>query len=369
MINETRITDQFLEMVKIPSPSLKEREVADYLIKELGSLGLEVTEDDAGEKRGGNAGNVIGVLKAPEKKKLIFSAHMDTVLPCKKITPIREGDIIKTDGTSVLGADDKAGIAAILEMIRHIKENNLDHPEIIVVFSMAEEIGLMGAQEFDIEKYSPDYGIIVDTGAKPGAVTIQAPSAAKGKIRIIGKPAHAGIAPENGINALTVMAHGITKMKMGRIDEETTSNIGVISGGQAVNIVMPDCRAIYECRSLSDEKLDNLLAETKELFQKTCDEFGAELEWDVKKNYAGFKLEKDIELLKKLEVAATKAGLEYKAEKSGGGSDTNIYNTKGVPSVNLGIGYSKVHTTEEFMELKHLYSCTNFLVEIIKEFA
>ena len=259
MINRERMVENFINMAKISSPSLKEREVADYIKKELESIGLEVIEDNAGEKTGGNSGNIIGILRAPGKKKVLLSAHMDTVLPCDKVNPIIENGIIKSDGTTVLGGDDKAGIANIIEAIRVIKENNFDHPEIIVVCSIAEEIGLLGAKNFDIEKYAPDYSFILDSSGKPGIAIIQTPYSAKGEMKIIGKPAHAGIAPENGINALTVAAHAITKIKLGRIDSETTSNIGVVRGGEAVNIVMPEVTLHYEARSFSGEKLDSLL--------------------------------------------------------------------------------------------------------------
>jgi len=367
MINEKRIVDNFLDMVKIPSPSLKERAMADCVKAELEKIGLEVTEDNAGESCNGNAGNIIGVLKAKgsNKKKILFSAHMDTVLPCDKITPIIENGIIKSDGTSVLGGDDKAGIAAILEMLKQLKENNLDHPEIIVVFSIAEEIGLFGARAMDVEKYAPDFGIIIDSGGKPGTVTIQAPFAAKGKIEVIGKPAHAGLEPENGINALVVASHAITKLRLGRVDENTTSNIGVVTGGAAVNIVMPSVSMMYEARSFDGKVLDELLAETKAIFTETAKEFGAEFKEAIVKGYDGFKIEAGSEILEILEGACKDINIEYKPMKSGGGSDTNIYNGKGIPSVNLGIGMSKVHTKEEFIKIEDMVGCTKLLLSII----
>jgi len=366
MINETRLVESFLDMVKIPSPSFKERQVADYLKKVLEDLGLEVTEDNAGEKIGGNAGNIIGVLKAPGKKKLLFSSHMDTVLPCDKINPIVENGIIKTDGTSVLGGDDKAGIAAIIEMLRLVKENNLDHPEIIVVFSVAEEVGLLGAQHFDVDKYQPDFGFIIDTGGEPGNLTVQAPAAVKGKLTITGKPAHAGIAPELGINALTVAAHAITKLRLGRIDEETTCNIGVVSGGSAVNIVMPEVKMMYEARSLRDEKLDALVEETMDIFTKTCEEFGAQFKSEVKKGYSSFNMDTNSEVVNMFGTACKKAGIQFTTLASGGGSDTNIYNVKNIPSVNMAIGMSKVHTTEEFIAIKDIVDCSKILVELVR---
>jgi len=367
MINEQRIIDNFLEMVKIPSPSLKERAMADYAKAQLEKIGLEVIEDNAGESSNGNSGNVIGILKAngSKNKKILFSAHMDTVLPCSKVTPIVENKIIKSDGTSVLGGDDKAGIAAILEMLKQIKENNLDHPDIIVVFSIAEEIGLLGARGMDIEKYAPDFGIIIDSGGKPGTITVQAPFAAKGKVEIIGRSAHAGLEPENGINALVVASHAITKLRLGRVDENTTSNIGVVTGGTAINIVMPSVSMMYEARSFDGKILDELLSETKTIFRETAKEFGAEFKEEIVKGYDGFKIEEESEILGILKDACESIGIEYKTIKSGGGSDTNIYNKKGIPSVNLGIGMSKVHTVDEFIKIEDMVGCTKLLLSII----
>lgn len=365
MVNQSRLVDSFIEMAKISSPSLKEREIATYLKAELEKLGLEVEEDNTGDKIGGNAGNIIGILRAPGKKKILLSAHMDTVVPCDKITPIIKDGVISTDGTSVLGGDDKAGIAAIIEAIRMIKENNADHPEIIAVFSVAEEIGLLGAKHFELDKYKPDFAFITDSGGTPGTAVIQTPFAAKGEIEIIGKTAHAGLAPELGINALTVAAHAITKIKLGRIDKETTSNIGVIHGGQAVNIVMPNVSMMYEARSFSGETLDNLLDETFKIFEETADSFGAKFRHSVEKGYKGYKLEDNSEILQIFEKACNEAGVECKKVSSGGGCDANIYSGKGIVSVNMGIGMSKVHTTEEFIKIQDLVDSTKLLYGIV----
>ncbi|MGL5355365.1 MAG: M20/M25/M40 family metallo-hydrolase [Cetobacterium sp.] len=366
MIRETRLVDNFLDMVKISSPSKDERAMGDYLIKVLEELGLEVKEDNAGELNGGNCGNIIGVLKAPGKKRILFSAHMDTVVPCEKVIPVIENGVIKSDGTSILGGDDKGGIASIIEMLRVIKENNLEHPEIVVVFSIAEEIGLLGSKSFDIDSYKVDFGFILDSSGKPGKIITKAPSAARGTIKIIGKPAHAGISPESGINALTVAAYAITKIKLGRVDLETTSNIGIVSGGQATNIVMPSVELDYEARSLSNEKLNLILEETHEIFKKVCEDFGAKLEWDINVEYPGFALEDSEEVVQIVEKACEKLGIVSETVSSGGGSDTNIYNSKGIPCVNLAVGMSKVHTLEEYIEIKDLVDLSKILIEIVK---
>lgn len=368
MFNQERLVGNFLNMVKISSPSLKEREMAEYLKNELKDLGLEIEEDNAGSKIGGNSGNIVAVLKAPGKKKILFSSHMDTVSPCEKITPIVEDGIIKTDGTSVLGGDDKAGIAAIIEMIRMIKESGVDHPEIIAVFSVAEEIGLLGAQHFDLDKYKPDYAFIIDSGGAPGSAVIQTPFAAKGEIKVIGKTAHAGVAPELGINALMVASHAITKLRLGRIDAETTSNIGIVKGGQAVNIVMPEVSMMYEARSFKGETLDALLAETFDIFEKTTAQFGAKFEHSVVKGYKGYKLEDGCEILNVFEKACSASGADFKKVSSGGGCDANIYSGKGIVSINMGIGMSKVHTNDEFIKIEDMVNCTKLIYEIAKGF-
>ncbi|MGL5125575.1 MAG: M20/M25/M40 family metallo-hydrolase [Fusobacteriaceae bacterium] len=368
MVNETRLIKNFLEMVKISSPSLKEREMADYLKSFLTEMGLTVEEDNTGNKIGGNAGNIIAKLPGKINKKILFSSHMDTVTPCEKINPIVSNGIISTDGTSVLGGDDKAGIAAIIEMIRIIKESNVEHPEIIAVFSVAEEIGLLGAKHLDIKKYNPDMTIIIDSGGAPGTAVVQSPYAAKGEIKIIGKTAHAGLAPELGINALTVAAHGITKLRLGRIDAETTSNIGVVSGGNAVNIVMPQVSMMYEARSFKKETLDKLLEETFGIFQETADKFNAKFSHDVVIGYDGYQLSENSEILNVIEKATKSAGLELKKISSGGGCDANIYSGKDIPSINLGIGMSKVHTVEENIKIEDMVNCTKLICEIIKGF-
>lgn len=366
MINRDRLVESFINMAKISSPSLKERKMADYIKKELESLGLDVVEDNAGIKIGGNSGNIIGIMKGSGEKKVLLSAHMDTVLPCDKVNPIIDNGIIKSDGKTILGGDDKAGIAAIIEAIKVIKENNFEHPNIIIVCSIAEEIGLLGAKNFEIEKYSPNFSFILDSSGKPGIAIVQTPFSAKGQIKIVGRPAHAGIAPENGINALTVAAHAITKLKLGRIDDETTSNIGIVRGGEAVNIVMPEVILQYEARSFSGEKLDILLDETYNIFLKTAEEFGAKFESTVEKGYSGYYLEKNEEILKCFEKACKNIDVEYITKSTGGGSDANIYNEKGYKSLTIAIGMTRVHTKEEYIEIEDMIDTSKLVVELLK---
>ena len=367
MVNKERIVIYFIDMAMIPSPSYKERDMANNLIKELKKLGLEVYEDSTGEKILGNAGNVVAVLKGNKPKRLLISAHMDTVEPCEKITPIVENDIIKTNGDSVLGADDKAGIAAILEALRIIKENNIDHADIQVVFSIWEEGGLHGAKNLDYSKIDAEYAFVLDSGGSPGEIIVKAPAQDAIKVKITGKPAHAGLQPENGISAIMVASRAIENMKLFRLDEVTTANIGIVKGGIATNIVMPELEIVAEARSLSEEKLDAQTNHMVETFKNAAKEFGAEIEIEVKRAYGPFNIDETDEIVQLAKKAFSNMNIEGKTASTGGGSDTNILNKNGIKSVNLGIGMKKAHTLEEYIAIEDLINSAVMVGEIIKE--
>lgn len=368
MVNKERIVKYFIDMAMIPSPSYKERDMANYLIKELKKLGLEVYEDSTGEKILGNAGNIVAVLKGNKPKRLLISAHMDTVEPCEKITPIVEDDIIKTNGDSVLGADDKAGIASILELISILKENKIEHPEIVIVFSVAEECGLHGAKNIDLSKFGKiNYGYILDAGGDPGICYNKAPYAANGKYIIVGKSSHAGLEPEKGVNSFIVLAKAINKLKLGRVNENTTCNIGVVNGGFATNIVMPRIEISFEARSLYEDELERLLKKTAHTLEETCKKYKAEFINNVYRGKTkGYELSEDHEVIKVFKKSVENLGYEFKLKSSGGGSDTNIYNMKGIPSVNISIGMENIHSTDEFIKIDSLVNTSMLLVELLK---
>lgn len=368
MINKQRLKDTFLDLVRIPSKSGNERRIADYLINYMNANGIEVMEDEAGETIHGNAGNVIAFIKGNGKKKILLSAHMDTVEPCSEIFPIVEGDIIKTDERSVLGGDDKSGIAAILELIQNLHELEMNHPDILIVFSIAEETGLHGAKAFEADKFGDiDHAFILDSSGKTGHVIYAAPFSASGDITVIGKEAHAGVAPEKGINALVVAAHAISKLQVGRIDEETTCNFGKIEGGLASNIVVPSVKMIFEARSLEKEKLENVLKETSKAFDEACKEFHATYESSVAIESTGYKIDKDAEILQAVKRACETIDVPYEATFSMGGSDANIYNKKGIESVVLATGMSNVHTVKEYIHLSDIEKLSELLLELMKE--
>ena len=370
MINKQRLIDEFLELVQIDSPTSKEGKIAQVLVKKLEEIGCEVIIDDAGEKTGAETGNIIATLKGNrEGKKILFSSHMDTVSPSIGVKPIIDeaNGIIKSDGTTVLGSDDKAGIAAILEALRNIKENNINHADIQVVFSIWEEGGLYGAKNLDYSKIDAEYAFVLDSGGSPGEIIVKAPAQDAIKVKITGKSAHAGLQPEKGISAIMVASRAIENMKLLRIDEETTANIGIVKGGVATNIVMQDLEIAAEARSLSEEKLDAQTKHMVETFENTAKEFGAEIEINVNRAYGPFNIDENDEIVKLVKKAFANMNIEGKTTSTGGGSDTNILNKNGIKAVNLGIGMKNAHTLEEYIAIEDLVNSAVMVWEIIKE--
>ncbi|MBA7497850.1 Peptidase T [subsurface metagenome] len=367
MVNEKRLIESFMELVKIDSVSREEKEVADFLVKKLKDLGLEVTVDQAGEKVKSNSGNTIARLKGSVKKAtpIMFSAHMDTVVPGKKIKPICEGEKIVSSGETILGADDKAAIAALLEALQIIKDNNILCGDIEIVFSICEEIGLEGAKNLDISSLNAQMGFVLDAGGQVGKIITTAPSQNSLQIIIYGKSAHAGSNPEEGINAIQVAGFVLSRIKLGRIDEETTANIGIISGGKAINIVPDKVTLKGEVRSRNEEKLEKHTERLKKITEDTAQEFKAKAEVKINREYSCYNLSSDDQVLKISMKAAKDMGLQPELCPSGGGSDANVFNKKGFPSVVLAIGMEKVHTVDEYILIKNLKNAAEYVLSII----
>lgn len=371
MVNQERMLKEFFELVKIKCSTRDEREVADVLKARLSQLGLEVTEDQAGEKIGGNCGNLIGYKKGTAKDApvLMLSAHMDCVEPCGGIEPQLKDGIITSAGNTILGADDKAGIVGILEALRQLTEQQLPHGDIQVVFTVAEEGGLNGAKHLDTSKVKADFGYALDSGGSPGEVIIMAPGQDSLDVKIMGKKAHAGVAPEEGINAIVVAGKAMAQLKQGRIDFETTANVGVIKGGIATNIVPDMVELACEARSRSMEKLKAQTAHMKETFEKLAAEHGAKAEVIVRREYDSFVLAEDSLPVTVAVKAIEKLGFPLDKKGTGGGSDANLFNSFGIPTAVLGVGMSKVHTTEEFIKEVDLYNTGELVLALIGQAA
>ncbi|QXM06830.1 M20/M25/M40 family metallo-hydrolase [Crassaminicella indica] len=367
MINKERIVNEFLKYVQIDSPTKREGQFANFIAKELKNIGLEVHIDNAGEKVGSDTGNVIARLEGSKDiEPILFSCHMDTVSPGEGIKPVVKDGVIYSDGTTVLGGDDKAGIAAVVEALKVIKEKNIEHGPIEVVFSIYEEGGLFGAKNLDYTKIQSKRAFVLDSGGDPGQIIIKGPAQDKINAKIIGKPAHAGVCPEEGISAIQVAARAISSMNLLRIDEETTANVGVIQGGKVTNIVCPEVEIKAEARSLNNEKLDKQTAHMVKCLEEAAKEFKAEVEIDTKRMYSAFSIDEDDEIVNIVRKACENIGLKPFTQASGGGSDTNILNGHGIKAVNLGIGEKKPHTLEEHLKIEDLVNSARLVVEIIR---
>lgn len=370
MINPQRLTETFLTLVRINSPSRHEKEAMDAVQGILERLGFECRRDDAGEKLGGNTGNLIATRKGTTgAPPVFFNAHIDTVQPTPNIQIVREGDVIKTDGTTILGADDKAGVAAILEAAESVIEDGAPLGDMTVIITICEEVGLLGAQNFNAANTEARMGWVVDSGQPLSAIGTAAPSQDHLEATITGRAAHAGARPEAGINAITVAAKAIAAMPQGRIDAETTANVGVISGGQATNIVPPECKVIMEARSHSPEKLD---AQTKAMtcaFVDAADAMGARAVVQVERVFDAFHIPDDSPVVQLAMEAMRALGLEPSTERSGGGYDANFFNSKGMACCVIGTGYREIHTTSENIAVSDLTTGARIVAEIMKRSA
>ncbi len=365
MINEKRVLDLFLEMVQINSETKNELAMQKYLISYLEKLGFEIYTDTAGEAFGSNANNVIA-KKAGIGEPLILSAHMDTVTPGNDIEPVIVDEVIYSKRQTILGADDKAGIATILEAVTTLVENNHLHRPLEIVFFVGEEGGLHGSRNLDYSLISAKQALIFDSGGELGTIIKSAPGQDVIKAKIIGKPAHAGVEPENGISAIYVASQAIAKMNLFRIDEETTANIGIINGGVATNIIAPEVVIEAEARSLNEDKLAKQTKHMTDTLKQVANQYGATVEIDVFREYNGYVIDTNGQLLNSYISAIESNGYSPNIIGSGGGSDANNLNANNIETLNISVNMCNVHTTDEYIKIKDLVDSAKILHTFLK---
>ncbi|HEX7226293.1 MAG TPA: M20/M25/M40 family metallo-hydrolase [Candidatus Binatia bacterium] len=376
MINPERLKNLLIELIKIDSLSRKEYDVAMRLKREMEDLGAQVSIDDAGERVGGNVGNLIAHFTgtAPETMPILLSAHMDTVVPGEGIVPILEGDILRTDGRTVLGGDDKSGVAIICEVLRVIKENRFPCSDVDVVFTICEEAGLIGAKCLDVSRLRARTGLVLDSDSV-GFLFTKAPAANRMEFQVHGLEAHAGVCPERGVNAIKVAADGIAQMSLGRIDHETTANIGVIEGGMAVNIVPNSVILKGEARSHSQEKLDRQTehmlrclqdAAARHTLEVSGAHFTASVDAKIERDYDRMDVSDGAPIVQLVRAAAKNLRVEVKTLATGGGCDANVLNQKGLEVANLSTGMREIHTVKEWLDLKDLNLSAQMVLEVVR---
>ena len=376
MIDRERLVSEFLTLVQVPSVSKREGEVARRLVATLQGMGAHVETDDAGEKVGADSGNILARFAGTtsDVPPLLLSAHMDTVPPCDRIRPHVQGDIIKADGTSVLGGDDKAGIVAILEAVRTVRSRRIAHGPVEVLFTICEEIGLAGAKNFDLGRLSSRAGLVLDVDGVHDLVT-QAPAANGLHVTVEGLEAHAGVCPERGLSAIAIAAEAIAGMRLGRIDAETTANLGVIEGGLASNIVPSHVRIRGEARSLSVEKLEAQTAHMRGCFERAAQDHRLLLDGQertgrcevrVQRNYERLHVGDQSRIVRLVALAARRLGRPFRTRASGGGSDANVFSSRGLEVATLACGMRDIHTVNEWVDVKDLVVTAEHLVELLR---
>ncbi len=355
-INQQRLIREFISLVSIDSPSFGERRMGDVLKDRLYSLGFAVSEDEAGARIGGDCGNIHGFLPGMlDAEPLLFCAHMDTVEPSKgKQAVIGEDGVIRSSGDTVLGADDCAGIAAVLEALRAIREQEIPHRPIEVLFTVAEEPYCKGIEQFDFSRIRAKEAYVLDLAGPVGAAAYQAPTILSFTVAIRGRSAHAGFAPQNGIHAIAAAADAIGKLRMGRIDDETTLNIGVIEGGLAANIVPDRCIVKGEIRSYSHEKALSGAELVKKQFEDAARAVGASADFSNRVGCEAYRTPPEHPVVKRFERACEKQGLSAVLQKTFGGSDQNRLAKHGITGIVIANAMNACHSREEYTTIDEL---------------
>ncbi len=376
MINETRLKDLLLELCNTDSESRQEGQVAQKLKAAMEAIGATVEIDGAGEAVGGDTGNVICRLPGNQvgAPPIFLAAHMDTVVPGIGCSPVIEGHIIRSNGKTVLGGDDKSGCAIIVEVCRRIIEENVPHGDIEAVFTICEEVGLLGAKFLDVSQLKSKYGLVLDSD-DIGFLFTQAPAADKMEWTVYGLEAHAAMAPEQGMSAIRIASEAISAMKLGRVDSETVANIGSIVGGGPTNIVPNKVVIKAEARSLSVAKLDAQVKHMDDCFQEAAARYHVKIDGETRRATVESRISREYD---KLDVSADSPivrlviqaanNLHHKVEAMSmmGGCDANALSGKGLICANLGTGMRAIHTVKEWLDVRDMYKSANVVLEIVR---
>ncbi len=349
MISEDRVVKLFLELCAINSPSLKEGECAAFIVRRLKEIGLEPVEDDAGRRIGGTGNNIVATLpgNVPGAPRIFLSAHMDTVEPTEGLVVQETDGVFTSAGDTILGADDKAGIAPVIEAAQALIESGEPHGDVVLLFTVSEESGLRGAECLDLKALNLDFGYVLDTSPPVGDFVTHTGTHDYIDAVIHGKAAHSGKEPEKGISAIQVMADAVSKMTLGRISPNTTANIGIVEGGSAVNVVCPEVRLRSEVRSSIPEELERQVDHMIQELERAARAWGATVEVDHGRHYEGYVVPDDSPVVKVGLAASRSLGFVPNLRMTLGGSDANVFNAQGLPSVVMACGMDRAHTHEE----------------------
>ena len=363
-----RVLDLFLELAALESPPGEERAVADRVIAELRAIGLDVEEDDAGARIGSTIGNLLCRLPGSNDSgtPIFFCAHLDTVPPEGPLEPVvGEDGIVRNGGGTILGADNKSAVVAMIEAARRIVEERRPHAGVELLFTPKEEVGLLGAGAFDHTRLEGELGFVYDQAAPIGDVIMGAPYQRSLVVRFHGRPAHSGMVPEEGRSAIAAAARAIADLRLGRLDEETTANVGLISGGSARNIVPEWCELQAEARSHDPRKLADLVQEMLDAFAFAASIAECTVETEVSETYQGYRFKESDPIVQLARTALERCGYELVPTLTGGGADANVFNTRGIPCLNLANGMREIHTADEHIAVADLEAMVEVTLALV----
>jgi len=361
------VVQEFMALASLNSLSRQEGRVAGYLVGRLREMGLNAVVDDSAPKTGSDTGNII--VRVPGNTPgptVLFCAHMDTVGPTEGMIPVLRDGVIYSNGETILGADDKAGVAILLSVLADLQGGGLPHPDLEVLFTVQEEIGLFGAKALGSELKAA-FGYILDGDGPVGSIINQTPSKVDLDLVLEGKAAHAGVCPEEGINAIVVAAAAIARLRTGRIDSRTTSNVGRISGGNIRNMVADRAEVIMEVRSTDAVRLETEVRAVLNAFQTEAASAGAGLSVRKETPFETFTVAETHPTVANAFRAARALGIEPRLRASGGGMDANVFNGRGLPCVALGMGIQDPHSPKEHIAVEQLEAGVRFIKALLKE--
>lgn len=361
-----RLLDTFFEAVRIDSPSGQEGAFAVWCVERLNALGGEVRVDSSAAATGSETGNVIAEFPgSADGPTIVFSAHLDTVEPGRGIVPVVSDGVVRSAGETILGADDKSGVAAIFEVLARVREQGRPHVPMRVLLTTGEEMGLCGAKALDAAECTGDLCIVLDADGPVGGIVVSSPTHWTFKATFTGRAAHAGVEPEKGRSALVMASAAVMAMGLGRLDGETTANVGRIEGGRATNVVAGSCVMTGECRSIDAAKVEVVRGDMDAAMHAAAESLGGSVSVLWTKEYDGFRFDTTDPLLALLEEAFASVAVTPRRFSTGGGSDGNVLAAKGLPTLVLSCGMSEVHSTGENVRVADLEATVRLLLAVL----
>ena len=366
MVSIDNIKETFARLVAVDSPSLKERKMADYLKKLFADIGIVLEEDDSASETGSGAGNLYGYVSGSGGPSLLLSAHMDTVMPgYRKKAVFHEDGRITSDGSTVLGADDVSGITEIYEALRYLRKTGRDHRDVELLFTTGEELYGKGAKAFRYGRIKSKSAVVLDLSGEIGVAAYAAPTILSFEAEVLGKAAHAGFCPEEGIHAVKACCEAVSLLPQGHIGEDTTANIGQISGGEGVNIVPGRCIVRGEIRSMRHEKVVETAKQYRQIFSDCTEKYGAWLEWRQQTDVRAYETSLQSGIVADYERACRQAGVIPRWIKTFGGSDNNVFAHNGIEGIVAASSMNNVHSCKEYANVAEIAKVSEILIELV----